>query len=332
MLGGIGNMLFSTCSQTSKWVRSSAYFLCLLHSLSVIVATRKMDTINLRSSVVQCLFPGDCEMEFRGCCDVGAIQPTQLRGSVPQVFVLCGRFAVFSSSAAALREENGPSPKRPKVHVAQEMKECFVAWAGMNLRATGMNMIDSLRRAQFLWPHIFGSIHDDTPRRWKVKMPESGAGRLAAIHPGLFTELAQITSTKCSKVGLSADTFLIIWKEYVKALLKRDLDISVHTVRRCMHKMGHTPDGNAERLSFTKAQVHATRELLAQKIGFLMVERGVTDLARVWNPDETSCRVFPASEYGLKDYASASGLQHCRHAASMFGMGFRRVARHVCSW
>ena len=83
------------------------------------------------------------------------------------------------------------------------------------------------------------SIHDDTPRRWRVKTPESGAGRPVAIDPGLFTELAQITSTLCSKVGLSADTLLVIWKVHVKALLKRDLDIYISTVRQCMNKMGH---------------------------------------------------------------------------------------------
>ena len=58
--------------------------------------------------------------------------------------------AIVSVDAETADEENGPSPKRPKVHVAQEMEEWFVAWAGMNLRARGMNMIDSLRRAQFL--------------------------------------------------------------------------------------------------------------------------------------------------------------------------------------
>ena len=67
-----------------------------------------------------------------------------------------------------------------------------------------------------------------------------------------------------------------------------------------MNKMCHTytKGGNAEPLSFTKAQVDATRELLARKNEFRMVECGVTDLAPVWNLDETSCRALPTSEDG----------------------------------
>ena len=35
--------------------------------------------------------------------------------------------AILAVDAETADEENGPSPKRPKVHVAQEVKECFVA-------------------------------------------------------------------------------------------------------------------------------------------------------------------------------------------------------------
>ena len=165
----------------------------------------------------------------------------------------------------------------------------------MNLRARGMNMIDSLRRAQFLWPDIFGSIHDDTPRRWRIKTPESGAGRPAAIDPSLFTELAQITSTLCSKFGLSADTLLVIWKELVKALLNRGLDVSISTFRRCMNKMGpHVQKGREHRATLVHEGPGGCNSRVAR------TEDGVSNggHARVWNLDETSCRVLSASECG----------------------------------
>ena len=62
--GVVSSVLFSTGAADAYNLVCRCPQLCLLHSLSVIVAARKKDTINLRSSVVQCFFPDDCKIEF----------------------------------------------------------------------------------------------------------------------------------------------------------------------------------------------------------------------------------------------------------------------------
>ena len=171
--------------------------------LCYVFATFSVSCCRSKKKGHQCLFPGDCNMVFRGCCDVGATQPAQLRGSVHSCWCAMDirRFAVFSISAAAHSEAREASQSKDAARVTACISDLGLPWPRPRAhRKVGRLALRTLH-LESVYKHILSGgdakgVAAEMPRWWQEGMQEPRDDGELGDAPVLTTAGCQLQCTK----------------------------------------------------------------------------------------------------------------------------------------
>lgn len=179
--------------------------------------------------------------------------------------------------------------RRKAADVPQRVRDAFLSWAKHQENRHKWPMTKCLRVAAEVAPEVFGELHPDTPRKWKMSSgaeeSASKRGRKGKLTPGHLVELSAITHTLVGNgVPFSADIF--------QQLANRVMSPSTVSLRWCQRFLNS--EGLSfksicrvrERAKFTEPEVLRAQHMLKLKLWWLLRHHNV-DPQCVYNLDES---------------------------------------------
>jgi len=185
--------------------------------------------------------------------------------------------------------------------VEQSVKDWFLDWAAIQKKRHGWSTVQTLRAAKELAPELFALVHEDVPRKWRHSSagPVAEArGRDVLLSDAHLTVLSEIARAVIAKLPVAAPVMREIFNQQLERLGAAPIK-STQWVCSFLAQCGHS----WRRHSRFCAETHSLwqqidlQQNVAQKIRFMQADSGIPD-HRVFNIDETSCRMLPVGDLG----------------------------------
>jgi hypothetical protein len=183
--------------------------------------------------------------------------------------------------------------KREYRPVPAEAKEAALSYISLMRERRHWDFATSFRSLQVIAPEIFGHVHIDTPRKWRVSRL-SASGRPKKLDDGTLLRIIDIFRKVLTLVPVSSVVLTTIANAELESL-KPGLSLGTTSVKTILRSMDYSfkvplqakkvmPPDEALRCS----------ENLRLKLAYTMDAHDVT-FDRVFNLDQTSCNLLPYS-------------------------------------
>eukprot|EP00971_Amphidinium_carterae_P277313 5503771-Amphidinium_carterae.1 len=214
-----------------------------------------------------------------------------------------GTEAVVLDADVAEEAVEGPVPKpkrRKKVHVSDDVKNWFLDYCDIQWSRFQWPTTKCLKEAQALAPELFGGIHADTPRKWSRTPCKASSGRHQLLPDAHMTVLSEYVTHVCEQLPVNSPVLTVVFNEHLKNMGLK-ITVSERWTRRFVKQLGYNFRKCCRQSAVDIPQASATdmQQNLAQKIRYIQWTENIPD-NRVWNLDETSCKLLPVGDTGYR--------------------------------